>query len=349
MIKLLKYVGLLSLLLVSASPALAGVSYTVTNLGLFNPMGMNSQGEVAGWTEVGPSAQFHAVFYSNGVLNDLGTFGGQFARAYGVNDSGQVVGQYQALDGTYHGFLYQNGSVTELNSLIDPNLGLNLLGAEAINNKGQIAGVGQTADGQYRVFLYDKGAVNIYDVPGVFDVTGLNDNGQIAGNFHNQQGYTHGYLLRSGTFADIGTLGGNSSYAYGINSSGTIIGDSTDQNNGTYPFIYEGGKISGIVPPNDMGFAFGINDKGQVVGGSDGIRAFLYESGSITDLNAKIDPALGIRLNGAEFINNNGQIIAASYAGALLLNPIPEPSSLISMIICFYSVFAYFLHRKVRS
>ncbi|MBV8707049.1 MAG: PEP-CTERM sorting domain-containing protein, partial [Acidobacteriaceae bacterium] len=37
------------------------------------------------------------------------------------------------------------------------------------------------------------------------------------------------------------------------------------------------------------------------------------------------DPALGIRLNSANAINDNGQIVANSGNRAYLLTPVPEP------------------------
>ena len=61
--------------------------YTITDLGGGEADGINASGQV-----VGQNAVDHAFLYSNGVMTDLGTFGGTSSAAYGINSSGQVVG-----------------------------------------------------------------------------------------------------------------------------------------------------------------------------------------------------------------------------------------------------------------
>ena len=52
-------------------------------------------------------------------MQDLGTLGGNYSHAYGINDNGQVVGGSETKDGITHAFLYSNGSMRALNNLID--------------------------------------------------------------------------------------------------------------------------------------------------------------------------------------------------------------------------------------
>src|SRR5262249_45866542 len=50
-------------------------------------------------------------------ITDLGTLGGPFSDANGINASGQVVG-YSYIDSTHaHAFLYQNGEMRDLGTL----------------------------------------------------------------------------------------------------------------------------------------------------------------------------------------------------------------------------------------
>jgi probable HAF family extracellular repeat protein len=345
--KLFKAMGVLALLLSAAVPAKAVVQYTVEPLGSFEPTGINARGDVVGWRYLTTSGSFHSVLYSNGSLKDLGTFGGQSSIAYGINDSGQVVGQIKTLSGSYHAFLYQKDSVIDLNALIDPNLGLTLNVAGAINNIGQIAGICSTATEKDHVFLYDTGSVSHYCVQGAFDVTGINDSGQIIGNYNTLTGNGHGFILNDGVMTDIFASDGNNSGVTCINSSGTVVGGFTKLDYTLHAFQYNNGNISEIGYSSRIITAYGINDSGQIVCSSNAIPAFLYENGNVTDLNEMIDSSLGIILNGTVAINDNGQIVATnSDAEAFLLTPIPEPSIIIHTSIILSYLFICIL--KIR-
>ena len=52
---------------------------------------LNDRGEAAGYTDKSDGI-VHAFLYSNGVMTDLGTFGGGWSMARGINNLGQVVG-----------------------------------------------------------------------------------------------------------------------------------------------------------------------------------------------------------------------------------------------------------------
>ena len=83
----------------------------------------------------------------------------------------------------------------------------------------------------------------------------------------------------------------------------------------------------GTLPGGTRSRAYGINNAGQVTGYSDG-HAFVYSNGQMMDLNALIDPALGVTLLEGRGINDSGQIVANSAFRAYLLTPIPEPGTL---------------------
>jgi probable HAF family extracellular repeat protein len=56
------------------------------------------------------------------------------------------VGWATTSSGATHAFLYQNGQMTDLNSLLPSSLsGVTLLGATSINNEGQIIAFGGTS------------------------------------------------------------------------------------------------------------------------------------------------------------------------------------------------------------
>src|SRR6185295_13717004 len=83
----------------------------------------------------------HAFLYANGTMLDLGTLGGDTSQAFGVNSGDDVVGYSYRLNDQSHplAFLYQDGTMMNLNDLIDPSLGLILERATGINDAGQIA------------------------------------------------------------------------------------------------------------------------------------------------------------------------------------------------------------------
>jgi probable HAF family extracellular repeat protein len=142
---------------------------------------------------------------------------------------------------------------------------------------------------------------------------------------------------------DLGTLGGASAFAVGINAGGSVVGNSATATGANYAFLYTdgGGMIDlGTLPGNTGSGAAGINALGVIVGGvsnAAGVqRAFVYRPGAgMADLNDLIGPGTGWTLIDARGINDAGQIVGtgvlASGSGfrAYLLTPVPEPSALL--------------------
>ena len=115
--------------------------------------GINNNGQVAG-VSISSTDTYTAFLYSNGTMQSLGTLGGSMSYAYAINDSGQVVGYYYSTSMTNveygHGFIYSGGTMTDLNSLINPALGLTVEWATGINGQGWIAASGHPAADIYR-------------------------------------------------------------------------------------------------------------------------------------------------------------------------------------------------------
>ena len=84
------------------------------------------------------------------VVTDLGTLGtGTASYAYGVNDSGQVVGYSTITTGVYHAFVYSGGTLTDISaSWTQP-----LARAYAINDSGLV--VGYLGTSPLHGFMYD--------------------------------------------------------------------------------------------------------------------------------------------------------------------------------------------------
>ena len=112
---------------------------------------INASGQVVGYYYRGNYAG--TFLYSNGQMMNLGWMASSFeSYGYGINDSGQIVGMSVLLSNGTIGFLYSNGAMTDLNSLVPPG-SPDILGANAINDSGQIAGYGINSSGNCDALL----------------------------------------------------------------------------------------------------------------------------------------------------------------------------------------------------
>jgi len=103
---------------------------------------INNRGQIAGHSTTLNGPQ-HAFLVTKGTMVDLGTLGGWQSWAIAINGSGQVVGtSMNQNDTAYHAFLYDQGTMYDLNQLIiEPADHPIMWGAQDINNFGQIVGV----------------------------------------------------------------------------------------------------------------------------------------------------------------------------------------------------------------
>jgi probable HAF family extracellular repeat protein len=127
------------------------------------------------------------------------------------------------------------------------------------------------------------------------------------------------FLWQNGDMKALPTLGGNNGLASAINNRGQITGKAqtmvTDPGCPPYqiapPVLWEKGKVRQLptVAGDSDGYALGVNDLGEVVGGtgtcSGDNHAVLWENGTAHEL-----PNLGnASYNEALAINNQGQIV----------------------------------------
>jgi probable HAF family extracellular repeat protein len=259
--------------------------------------GINNSGQIAGFsgndlTCAGlqfcpePSPPAYAFLLSKGSMVSLlsAVPGVDASYAYGINDSGQVVGfEYNySVPGTSPDFpfLYTAGSVVDL---------------------GALPGATATDPSAY-AYSY---------------ATGINDIGQVTGNSLGVN-WEHAFLYSGGSMADLGTLpGGGASGAYGINNDGQVVGYSYVSGLSTeHAFVYSGGVMIdlGTLPGNSSSLGVGVNDAGQVVGAGDE-HAFLSTGGVMVDLNDLVTLPGGVALTVGTATNNLGQITASGSNG----------------------------------
>jgi probable HAF family extracellular repeat protein len=124
----------------------------LAGLGPFsNAAGINNRGQVGGSFPF--DGTLHSFLWENGVPTDLGVLPGDVTGCPapcpygltwfgGMNNKGQVVGHTCDVSDTYcSAYLWQNGVMTDLNTLIPPGSSLFLYYAGDINDRGEIVGV----------------------------------------------------------------------------------------------------------------------------------------------------------------------------------------------------------------
>jgi probable HAF family extracellular repeat protein len=238
------------------------------------------------------------------TVQDLGTLGGYYSFAYGINSSGQVVGNSETgfPPAPTHALLWDEANgMTDLGTLGGRNSY-----AYGINAAGQVVGCSNTADGDTHAFLWTRDT-QMQDLGtlsgGNSCALSINDSGVIAG-VSGPLYFEHAVVWdQSGQITDIAPGSAN-----GINSLGHVTGAVRIQGTSTDAFRWD--LQSGLEDLVPAGWGQSINGAGQFVGtfsAPSRSHGFLYDDSSgVIDLGT---------LNGCDCfsnaygINNSSQIV----------------------------------------
>jgi len=249
--------------------------------------------------------------------DDFTSFGSEFARGLGINNSGALTGSTRNANGVVVAFKLTNHDLWMSDEEVAPNGPPEI--RFSINDRGDIAGHKIVPGGIAPVFwkngqIYDLAVLPGYQYAEVFDI---NASGQMVGESLNGS-WLSPSAMRATVFSvegdpiDLGTLGGAKAYAGGINDQGDIVGGAENALGQTHAFLYKNGVMQDIgTLGGTISNANAINNKGEIAGRSllanGAIRGFLYSDGVMTDLGT-----LGGASSVAFDINDKGEIVGFS-------------------------------------
>ena len=145
--------------------------------GFSSAWGVNNSRRVVGQAPNPPNGTI--AFYhddNSAFLQTLGIFsGGQAFEAYGVNDSGSIVGSARGLGSNNwaHAYIWTNDTFLDLGQSIDSSSSF----ATAINNHGEVIGGYEDTNGADGAFFYCNGKIQYL---GVSQANGINNIDQIV-------------------------------------------------------------------------------------------------------------------------------------------------------------------------
>ncbi|MBZ8181247.1 DUF3466 family protein [Oscillatoria salina] len=334
------------------NPADAVSLYSVTDLGDFRPLDINDSGQIIGisnnqnflWengnftnlTNIGATAinnngQIVGVVNGDLLLQEANgeiktyaaptcfdTYICPYLEAYDINDKGEIIAKSVNVPFTSDqlalNFVDANGNLTTLDYFYYPYL----LAGAALNNNSQVAYTGIYRYGS-NAFVWEEDTTTQLSFPDISQyiwAKDINDQGKVVG-------WT-GYI-------------GYSNY-YGTYANATLWENPLENPNGGINL----GNLGGV-----YSVANAINNLDQIVGTSDTspgseLQAFLWEKGTMFNLNNLLLEDLDFDLSSAYLVNNQGQIVASSNVDGenryYLLTPennskpVPEPSSILSLL-----------------
>lgn len=225
--------------------------------------GMNDAATVVGY-QTSPTGVRQAFIQSNGSLTNIGAASVEVGEL-SINNAGQVAGSFGVGGDQRHGFLYQNGILTDLNQgQAAPFEG----SATAINNQGQIAGTAGEYSWSATPVIYANGTTTALanSRPEGYQIyaAGISDNGDVLLNGrYGPSSESESFVYSNGVLTNIGQFSG-----LDINSSSVVVGN--NYFGGGSAQLWDSGtlyNLNSLIDPASGWYlqsAVGINDSNQI-------------------------------------------------------------------------------------
>ena len=252
--------------------------------------------------------------------------GATLTRGRGINDHGEIVGQYRTVPPA-HAYLFKAGKFVPLAPATV--LGTNPSQAFKNNDRGDVVG-GYTDDNGFgHGFLLRKGVLTTIDFPTASDTlaVGINESGTVVGwwdilDSNGDPVAIHGFMWNNGNFSQIDFPGAGATYLYGINARGDIVGEWDSDVFGTtvHGFVLTKKRQFITVDVPFAGAIYtqvnAINAQGSIIGtwiDTDGVaHGFLAEGAKFTSID--FPGSVGTTAWG---INSVGQIVGNWFDSSL--------------------------------
>ena len=257
-----------------------GVSHyldRLPNSGLALALDISDGGDVVG-RGMNANNDYRALLWRNGETTpfDLGTLGGSFARADGINSNGHVVGDSGFQGGGANAFRWMDGKMEPLG-----DFGVQGGFGNAINDREQVVGQAKGTDfSGYRAFLWDNG--NLINLGSLLSnressANDINESELIVGTAHVLDGTGRAVIWRERSIINIHNDAiAVESFATAVNESSQIVGalvvDDFPLEYGAFLYEENGPMVNlfTLLPPRNKWLrtetAFDVNDHGEIAG-----------------------------------------------------------------------------------
>ena len=202
----------------------------------------NDRGDVVGFYQ--DDIGLHGFLLRKGVVTTLDFPTASDTQAFGVNESGTVVGAWDIVDSdgnllALHGFIWKDGNFSQVDF---PGAAATIL--FGINARGDIVGEWDTDifETTFHGFVLSKGQFTTIDVSFAgatsTQANDINAKGSIVGTWIDADGVTsHGFLAEGAKFTNIDYPGSVATTAWGINSAGQMVGNWFDSDGNTHGWV----------------------------------------------------------------------------------------------------------------
>ncbi|HEU0194313.1 MAG TPA: hypothetical protein VFQ71_08945 [Gaiellales bacterium] len=199
--------------------------------------------------------------------------------------------------------------------------GFSNTGFTAINSAGDTAGYTNNIDegGSDTHAILFKGGVltdlgTLQGATGSAEAFGINDLDTVVGDSRTVSGFFHAFRWTSGTgMVDLGTLGGDASFAFEVNGSNQIVGGADLASGNERAFLFQNGSMHNLgTLGGAQSEAESINAGGEIVGWADTKAgkqdAFIRTGSKLVDIGKLLNATSSVALD----VDNNGDVVGTA-------------------------------------